>query len=58
MNIFIRLNIYGFFKRKYIQTFIWDFFLLMNIFEDSFGMLDSNEYIEHLIEKTAITFAT
>ena len=45
MNIFIRLNICGFFQREYIRAFIQDFFLLMNIFEDSFGMLDFNEYI-------------
>ena len=44
-NIFIRSNIRGFLQSEYIRTFIRDFFLLMNIFGHSFGMLDSNEYI-------------
>ena len=34
------------FQSKYIWTFIWDFFLLLNIFGHSFGVLHSNEYIQ------------
>ena len=45
-NIFIRLNIRGFFLTEYIQTFTKDFFLLLNIFGHSFGLLDSNECIQ------------
>ena len=45
-NIFICLDICGCFQSKYNQTFIWDFFLLMNIVGYSFGMLDSNKYIQ------------
>ena len=45
-NILIRLNTRRFFLNKYIGTFIRGFFLFMNIFRYSVGMLDSNEYIQ------------
>ena len=35
-----------FFQSEDIQTFIRDSFLLMNIFGHSFGMSDSNKYIQ------------
>ena len=39
------LKIHWFFQNKYIRTFIRIFFLLVNIFGHSLGMLDSNKYI-------------